>query len=112
VPRKTDYDLGNRSRAAIAVKIDHTLDQLLRKGADREKLWPLLYEYGAATVAEEPKPSIQAFVNGDIIEAGPSEWREVYYEDCPTPGAPCDSEFHHYGRGDHLVPVDPDWEAA
>lgn len=55
------------------------------------------------------KPYIQAFVNGDIIEAGPGEWREVYYEPCPNPSKKCDSEYHHHGRGDHMVPVDPDW---
>ena len=107
-----DYDRGGRSRAAIAVKIDRTLDRLLRKGADREELWPLLYEYGDATAAAVEKPAIQAFVNGDIIEAGPDEYREVYYEPCPTPGEKCDSEHHHYGRGDHLVPFDPDWSPS
>jgi hypothetical protein len=59
------------------------------------------------------KPYIQAFVNGDIIEAAPDEWREVYYEPCPTPAEKhCDSEYHHYGRGDHLVPLDPDWSPS
>ena len=58
------------------------------------------------------KPHIQAFVNGDIIEAGPDEYRAVYYEPCPTPSERCDDEYHHHGRGDHMIPFDPDWSPS
>ena len=50
----TDYERGNRSRAAVAVQIDHVLDRLLRDNADREQLWPLIYEYGAASAQPAP----------------------------------------------------------
>lgn len=46
---RTDYERGDRGRVAVAVQIDHTLDRLLRKGANREELWPLIYEYGEAS---------------------------------------------------------------
>jgi hypothetical protein len=109
-PRATDYELGNRSRAAIAVQIDHTFDRLLRKNADREELWPLLYEYAAAGDPPDPDIGIQAFVNGDTWEATEGQYRWVRFEDCPTPvDERCQSEYHHWGRGCHMVPLDPDW---
>lgn len=49
----TDYERGDRSRAAVAVQIDRTLDRLLPAGADREELWPLLYEYARASEADD-----------------------------------------------------------
>ena len=56
------------------------------------------------------KPHIQAFLaDGNVFEAAPGEWREVYCEECPDPLGRCDSEYHHFGRGDHMVPVDPGW---
>lgn len=52
---------------AIAVQIDRTLNRLLREDADREELWPLIYEYGHAAEARATPPSRTL---REAIEAG------------------------------------------
>lgn len=66
-----------------------------------------------ARLAAQKEPEgigIQAF-RPDIIEIEPGAWRFVRYEPCPLGRnrRRCTSEHHHWGRGDHVVPVNPNW---
>jgi hypothetical protein len=60
--------------------------------------------------ALEAHIGVQDFASGNLTVMEPGEYRYVRFEDCPTdPDERCRSEYHHYGRGDHVVPLDPDW---
>ena len=55
---------------------------------------------------------VQAFYP-DILEIPAGQWRFVRYEPCPLgpiKKKTCPDEHHHWGRGDHVVPVNPDWK--
>ena len=53
---------------------------------------------------------VQDFASGNLTVMEPGEYRYVRFEECPTdPDERCQSEYHHWGRGDHVVPLDPDW---
>jgi hypothetical protein len=61
---------------------------------------------------QEPKGiGVQVF-HPDIMEIEAGDWRFVRYEPCPLGRnrKNCKSEHHHWGRGDHVVPVNPDWK--
>jgi hypothetical protein len=63
------------------------------------------------TCGRDLEYGVQAFVNGDIFEANPGQWRLVHFDPCPNKRkrARCESQYHHWGRGDHAVPLDADW---
>ena len=50
----------------------------------------------------------------DIIEVPPGYYRFVRYEPCPLGRRRkhCTNEHHHWGRGDHVVPLHPEWNVG
>lgn len=66
---------------------------------------------------QSPPPSstldgigVQVFAP-DLSETEPGQWRFVRFEPCPRGRSRrfCKDENHHWGRGDHVVPLHPEW---
>ena len=53
---------------------------------------------------------VQVF-SPDLSETEPGQWRFVRFMPCPLGRnrRHCKDEHHHWGRGDHVVPLHSDW---
>lgn len=75
-----------------------------------EALVDRAFDSPVVTDALNADVGVQVFTDDDIVEASSGEYRYVRFEECPSdPDERCQSEYHHWGRGDHVVPLDPDW---
>lgn len=91
-------------------------------GAILDRSYPAMPHHEALDIINEareavarvgyPDIGVQDFASGNLTVMEEGQYRYVRFEDCPSVDETCDSEHHHYGRGDHVVPLDPDWIPA